>query len=333
MFNVEILDAGAHLQARLVDGWTNSHATIYPNMGFNCASFVCRIGGRDLDFLYAGDDFPGPGVKPARHGTPILAPFPNRIRGGMFRFDGREFQLPRNEEGKNAIHGLALDQPWRIVATGANDKQGAFVRGEFQLSQSRADWRNLWPADFKLMFTYRLAGHTLETTIEVENPDSRPLPFGVGTHPYFRFPLERNGSLADCEIVSPGARQVELIECLPTGKSVPVEPEADLRHGIRFDRRAFDDVYTDLQSNANGLVTHRLIDHQARAAFELAHSPDFQFAVVFTPPHRKAICIEPYTCVTDAINLEGSGMATGLWVLAPGEKRRLRIEYRAMTAN
>ena len=47
---------------------------------------------------------------------------------------------------------------------------------------------------------------------------------------------------------------------------------------------------------------------------------DFRELVVFTPPHREAICFEPYTCITDAINLEQRGVDAGLRVLAPGDR-------------
>jgi aldose 1-epimerase len=40
--------------------------------------------------------------------------------------------------------------------------------------------------------------------------------------------------------------------------------------------------------------------------------------VAFTPPHRLAVCLEPYTCTTDAINLEQQGVNAGWRVLKPG---------------
>ena len=42
--------------------------------------------------------------------------------------------------------------------------------------------------------------------------------------------------------------------------------------------------------------------------------------MIFTPPHRQAFCVEPYTCVTDAVNLQQRGIDAGWRVLAPGEK-------------
>jgi len=40
----------------------------------------------------------------------------------------------------------------------------------------------------------------------------------------------------------------------------------------------------------------------------------------------EAICLEPYTCTTDAINLQQQGLDAGLRVLEPGESWRGIIE-------
>jgi aldose 1-epimerase len=50
----------------------------------------------------------------------------------------------------------------------------------------------------------------------------------------------------------------------------------------------------------------------------LTVAPDFRELVAFTPPHRQAVCLEPYTCTTDAINLQQAGIDAGWRVLAPG---------------
>ena len=51
--------------------------------------------------------------------------------------------------------------------------------------------------------------------------------------------------------------------------------------------------------------------------------------VIYTPPNRDSICFEPYTCVTDAINLEAQGVASGWQVLAPGASFRSWIDIEA----
>ena len=47
-------------------------------------------------------------------------------------------------------------------------------------------------------------------------------------------------------------------------------------------------------------------------------SKAFRELVIFTPAHRQAFCIEPYTCGTDAVNLQAKGVDAGWLQLAPG---------------
>ena len=54
----------------------------------------------------------------------------------------------------------------------------------------------------------------------------------------------------------------------------------------------------------------------------------FRELVVFTPPHRQAVCIEPYTSTGDAINLHERGIDAGLLVLEPGATWNGVVELR-----
>ena len=63
-----------------------------------------------------------------------------------------------------------------------------FVTGEFQLSKDAADRLEFWPADFIIQCTYLLKGSTLKSRFTFINPDSKPLPWGFGTHAYFKIP-------------------------------------------------------------------------------------------------------------------------------------------------
>jgi len=53
---------------------------------------------------------------------------------------------------------------------------------------------------------------------------------------------------------------------------------------------------------------------------------EFSCCVVYNPPDRHAISIEPYTCVPDPFSLDRKGIPTGLKVLAPGESFQARVE-------
>ena len=61
---------------------------------------------------------------------------------------------------------------------------------------------------------------------------------------------------------------------------------------------------------------------------EIWTTGDFREIVLFTPPHRNAVCVEPYTCVTDAVNLQANGVDAGWRELAPEEQWTGVVEFR-----
>jgi aldose 1-epimerase len=56
--------------------------------------------------------------------------------------------------------------------------------------------------------------------------------------------------------------------------------------------------------------------------------PAFRELVLFTPPHRQAVAIEPYTCSADAANLAERGIDSGWRVLPAGSEWEAAVEYR-----
>jgi aldose 1-epimerase len=62
---------------------------------------------------------------------------------------------------------------------------------------------------------------------------------------------------------------------------------------------------------------------QTTVAFDAAQFPH---VVVYTPPApRQAICVEPYTCPTDGLNLQERGVESNLIVLPSGETRHFLV--------
>jgi aldose 1-epimerase len=291
----------------LEDDTTSGCLEVWPASGFN--AYRWRVG--DDELLYRDPAF-FDGAKPTRSGWPILFPFPNRIRDGRFTWDGRAYHLPTGDSsGKNAIHGFAVHRPWRVVDHGA-DILGAWVSAEFQASRDAADVAHLWPGDYRLRITYRLSSASLRVEATVDNPGTTPLPFGLGYHPYFRAaPFGGEEVTIDIE----AGKQWKLVDCLPTGETTVV---SWIRHEQRLANVQLDHLFTEVPlSRPDARQCGALQSDQGKRLVVQA-SRDFRELVVFTPPHRQAICLEPYTCITDAINLQQQGVDAGLLVLAPG---------------
>jgi aldose 1-epimerase len=309
---------------------TQARAEIAPANGFNCYRWQALHHGKMLDLLYADPQF-FHGAKPTRSGIPILFPFPNRICAGRFAWAGREYRLPLNDSTENnAIHGFACRRPWRVVAEGC-EADSAWVTGEFRGSLDAPECKDLWPADYQIRITIRLRERALEISAVVSNPDQVPLPFGLGYHPYFQVP-PRSGEALEGFFVSAAPDRLWLLkDSLPTGEIRAVDAGRDLRAPRRFVDLDLDDVLRAPREDSRESILWRGSVWEEEGKVELLRvetSAGFGELVVFTPPHRKAICLEPYTCTTDAINLQQQGIDAGLMVLAPGDEWRGDVAVR-----
>lgn len=298
----------------ICDSASGSTARILPELGFNCFEFLASVNGSLVDVLDAVPGFESGQQKASGSGIPILFPFPNRIQAGRFTWNGKEFVLPGTDKWGNAIHGLCLDRPWRVIKQ-AND----FVTGQFRLSVDAPDRLSLWPGDFVIEVDYELVHSRLLSRFRIFNPGSEPLPWGLGTHPYFKLPLHSSSRYDDCLVEVPARERWELVDCLPTGKTVAVDESNDLREGAYLNTLRLDDVYTGIVSEGPQFEC-LVMDERAGLQITLTVPPIFREIVAFTPPNRSAVCLEPYTCPTNAVNLQASGLDVGWRVLGPGQE-------------
>lgn len=281
---------------------------IWPAMGFN--AYRWSVAGEEI--LYRDPAFFDE-LKPTRSGFPILFPFPNRIRAGRFTWEGKTYELPLNDSTtSNAIHGFAVRRPWRVVDDGTDASQ-AWVTAEFEAARDAPDAVHLWPGKYSIRITYRLMTDMIRVEAAVENPGAKPLPFGLGYHPYFR--VAPFGGDQACIGMEAG-KQWQLADCLPTGALTPCNRTQQEQ---RFADVDFDDLFTDVPISRRDTRDCGAIESDEGRRLVVEAGRDFRELVVFTPPHRQAICFEPYTCITDAINLHQQGIDTGLQLLAPGE--------------
>ena len=112
----------------------------------------------------------------------VLAPWPNRLAGGRYEWDGEELQLPVNEvPTRSAIHGLVRWASWRAV-----EREEARVLLEHVLHPQPG-----YPFSVRLRVEYSLGPRGLTVRTQAENVGERPCPFGAGHHPYLLAPTGR----------------------------------------------------------------------------------------------------------------------------------------------
>lgn len=303
----------------LHDPASGATAEVLVSLGFNCHRFSILHRGRQVDLLWRSPTFLSGSDRPSRSGIPILFPFPGRIRGTTFEWQGKSYSIPAGDNFGNAIHGFVHTRPWRVL-----EKDRRKIVGQFQASVDDPNLREQWPGDFRITASYDLSGGMLRLNYLIENPGETPLPCGLGLHPYFHVPL-LDGDPKNCLALLPGSERWVLDQMLPTGERQPLEQAQEYRAGAAFGSLQLDDVFTGLQFDGGWCRGH-VYDPAAKLAVTISFNSTFRECVVFTPPHREAICIEPYTCVPNAAELAGRGIDAGLRVLAPGESFTAAVE-------
>lgn len=231
-----------------------------------------------------------------------LVPFCNRIRNGRFHFQGQEIVLPPNRGASpHTIHGYGWQCPWAVMAQDAHSAR-------LQLDYAGGPW----PYHFRAVQTYALEPAALHVSMEIENRDRRPMPCGLGHHPYLP---HRPGTRLTVSAQSMWRSDAEL---LPIGLDQPPLLE-QLRAGV---------LLADVEQDNNFIGW----DHIARVDWPAAHEyaqaralrlqaePPLDFFVLYSPAGADHFCIEPVSNCTDWLNLDAYPQTqVGGTVLAPGE--------------
>jgi aldose 1-epimerase len=322
-FRVESKTVGTQTVCSLHDDDAGASAHVLASYGFNLYDLRLPVAGQVRPVLVSAADFVEHPSHPGRNGTPILFPFPNRIRDGRFTFQGRDYQIPAGN-GPNAIHGFAITSVWDIIELKAT-AQEAFVVGRYQISKQSPESVACWPTDAVLQVRYALAGRRLSMTVTVSNPTAHELPYGFGIHPYFRLPVPPGGDVARTQVILPASKYWVLKDFLPTGEVRGVDARLDFRTGQPRKGLKLDDVLTGLSFEGDRGIA-RLVDQDNKAEIRLEFDRAIRELVVYTPPDAAdVLAVEPYTQTTDAINLQPRGVDAGLRVLQHGQQQTLEI--------
>jgi aldose 1-epimerase len=264
----------------------------------NARAVVTEIGAGLRAFEVGGvsyvEEFPEDAHPPKGAGQ-VLLPWPNRTKGGRWKFQGEEQQLEVTEEARgNAIHGLTRHLEWELVEH-AESSITLAVDVEAQPG---------WPVPLRATVTYELAPRELTVTHEIRNEGEQPIGVGVGTHPYFRIgdvPTDELTLTLPASRVRPSLPD----EQMPYAEEQDVEgTEYDFRGGRLLAGVNLDTAFGGLTAAEDGLH-HVVLTHDDQELLVWT-GPDFRWAQVFTPDdlvgRGRAVAIEPMTCPADALN-------------------------------
>jgi aldose 1-epimerase len=240
----------------------------------------------------------------------ILLPWPNRLDGGRYPFEGVTYQLPIDEvQYGNALHGLVRWCNWRTA-----ELTGSSVTQAYRLYPSPG-----YPFTLDLSATYTLSGRGLQVTLQATNAGPLPCPFGAGQHPYVRV---GPGLINDALLQVPAETMYRYNNRLiPMDKISVAGSPLDFRTARPIGETQINMDYTDLERDGNGLASVRLRAPDGIRSVEVWMDEAFKHVTIYTgetvsPPERRrhGLAVEPMTCPPNAF-VSGED----LLVLGPGE--------------
>jgi aldose 1-epimerase len=231
-----------------------------------------------------------------------LVPYSNRIAQATLQWDGVTHSLARNfGDHPHAIHGNGWQRAWRLVDHGPRHV-------ELELDHAPIGTRaGEWPFAYRALQRYALGADALAVTLTLTNIDARSAPAGLGWHPYF--PRDAQTTL---QFSARGAWLTDDTR-LPTAQ-LALAPAWDFAAPRVIGDTDLDNVFTEWHPPAG------LRQPQAGLTVTVDADPACAFLVVYIPPGRDFLAVEPVTHMTDAFNRASFGeTSTGTRRLEPGE--------------
>ena len=234
-----------------------------------------------------------------------LMPYSGPIFGDGFRFGGEWYPLGRNVPTEpTATHGEAWIRSWTIIAQSEN---------QIRLAMDYAPAANAFPFAWRGEIVYGLEQGSLAIDLKVTNRDHRPIPAGLGLHPYF--PKAPGTRLTfDCTGIWPA----DAPEAVGEG-AAPLETGLDFRQGQDISGIVLDRCFEGWDgratlSTANGR-TIRIEADDTFGKLQVYDAWDYPY-----------ICVEPVTNANDGFNRAAAGVSGhAVTILAPGRSLAGRI--------
>ncbi|MBM6580714.1 aldose 1-epimerase [Microvirga sp. BT689] len=237
-----------------------------------------------------------------------LIPYSNRIAQGRFSFEGVEHRLALNfGDHPHSIHGNAWHKPWQVAEV--EEPRCRLVL----IHRPEGDGAWGWPFAYRAEQIFELSPDGLKLTLMLVNTDHRPMPAGLGLHPFFpkrpgvrlQFAAER--VYPNCE------------SSLPMD-SMPVPPVWNYRAMRELGEPHLDNCF----ASWNGIA--HIAYPQEKTALNIEADPLFGHLVVYVPTGRDFFAVEPVSHMNNAIN-RPDPVSHGLMVLGPGERLTARVRF------
>lgn len=250
----------------------------------------------DIPLLWTPDPAVWPQV------APILFPVVGWTRDGKIRHRGATYSL--------GVHGFAAGRDFATVGASSTEARLRLEADSATLAH--------YPFRFRLDAVYRLGPDSLVWTLEATNTGAEPMPYALGLHPGFCWPLA--GSRAPHALVFDRQERADVPVIAPGGlfsqarRAIPLE---DRRLALSQDLLAkealcFLDVASRGAAIENGAGARLRVDLD-----------DFPHLALWSLPPAPFLCVEAWTGHGDPVDFDGElADKPSMRLLPPGETAR-----------
>lgn len=256
----------------------------------------------DVDGIALVQDYPADAQPPWCAGW-VLVPWPNRVAGGTWSYDGVAQQLDITEpDNGNALHGLLTNTPYSV---------GSRTEDSITLDAGISPQPG-YPFELSTSVRYQLVENGLLVTHRLENTGARTAPVALGSHPFLRL-----GSVPTEELTLyiNANTHIEVDERLnPSGITTDVGGTGnDFRKGQLVGAVDLDNAWSDVQREDDGSSVHYL-EAPDGSQVQMFMDASFGYVQAFTTTEFAAdggmvtaVAVEPMTAPADAFN-SGDGL-------------------------
>lgn len=281
---------------------------IAPNCGASIV-YMQSIRGTPFEFLRHGSASSLEKRDANSMGMFPMLPFTHRIKGGSFIYWGILRKVPLNfSKSSDPIHGDGWKAIWSML-----EKTPSSVVLTFSHSKEKKGY----PFSYTAKIQYSLETSSLKTEISIKNDSSLPMPVGMGIHPFFNKTPDMMLRFNNKNVWS------HLSD--PIDKPYPTPESWSFKELKKIKNMEFDTCFGGFDGEA------QIVWPKVKKSIIMTTDEKFRHTVLFSPPRKGFICLEPTTMANNGFNLAANGLlGTGIQSIGPHETLvgRIRLETR-----
>jgi aldose 1-epimerase len=271
--------------------------------------------GRDLVVPFEADE-----LRPYYRGA-TLAPWPNRVVDGRYRWNGEDRELSITEPKRgHALHGLAS---WLEFSPAEHTAERLVLAATVPPQAG-------YPHRIEVTVTFSVSDAGLRWSVAGTNRGALPAPFGTGPHPYL---VAGPGRVDDWRLQLPATR----VQTVTPDRLVPLEVidvhgDFDFRSARGIGDTFLDHCFTGVERDGDGDGVVTVVHPSTGTGVGVRFGADSPWVQVHTgdvpeapESSRIGLAVEPMTCPPGAFN-----SATDVLELGAGETAEVAWEIFAI---